>query len=60
MWGGSEERQSIVAILASLDHGINVIDTAPAYGFGHAEEIVGKDWPEGTCAPEPLSSPKWA
>jgi aryl-alcohol dehydrogenase-like predicted oxidoreductase len=42
MWGGSEERQSIVAILAALEHGINLIDTAPAYGFGRAEEIVGK------------------
>jgi aryl-alcohol dehydrogenase-like predicted oxidoreductase len=30
-----------------LDHGINVIDTAPAYGFGHSEEIVGKAIAEG-------------
>ena len=42
MWGGSEERQSIAAILSALDHGINLIDTAPAYGFGRSEEIVGK------------------
>jgi aryl-alcohol dehydrogenase-like predicted oxidoreductase len=42
MWGGSEEAESISTILAALDHGINLIDTAPAYGFGHSEEIVGK------------------
>jgi len=42
MWGGSEERESISTILAAVDHGINVIDTAPAYGFGRSEAIVGK------------------
>jgi aryl-alcohol dehydrogenase-like predicted oxidoreductase len=42
MWGGSEERQSVDAILAALEHGVNLIDTAPAYGFGRSEEIVGK------------------
>jgi aryl-alcohol dehydrogenase-like predicted oxidoreductase len=47
MWGGSEERQSIAAILAALDHGINLIDTAPAYGFGRAEEIVGRALAKG-------------
>jgi aryl-alcohol dehydrogenase-like predicted oxidoreductase len=42
MWGGSDERDSIATIQAALGHGINLIDTAPDYGFGHAEEIVGK------------------
>jgi aryl-alcohol dehydrogenase-like predicted oxidoreductase len=42
MWGGTEETESIATIRAALDHGINVIDTAPAYGFGRSEEIVGK------------------
>jgi aryl-alcohol dehydrogenase-like predicted oxidoreductase len=42
MWGGTEERESISTIRAALDHGINLIDTAPVYGFGHSEEIVGK------------------
>src|ERR1700689_4216540 len=42
MWGGSEERESISTIVAALDHGINMIDTAPAYGFGRSETIVGK------------------
>jgi methylglyoxal reductase len=42
MWGGTDERQSIAAIQASLDEGVSLIDTAPAYGKGLAEEIVGK------------------
>lgn len=42
MWGGTDEAQSIAAIRASLDAGITLIDTAPAYGLGHAETIVGK------------------
>jgi aryl-alcohol dehydrogenase-like predicted oxidoreductase len=42
MWGGTDERQSIAAIRAALDHGVNVVDTAPVYGFGRSEEIVGK------------------
>ncbi len=41
-WGGSDEKKSIAAIQASIDAGVSLIDTAPAYGFGHAEEIVGK------------------
>jgi len=42
MWGGTDERQSIAAIHASIDAGISLIDTAPAYGMGLAETIVGK------------------
>jgi aryl-alcohol dehydrogenase-like predicted oxidoreductase len=42
MWGGSNERDAISAIHAALDRGINLIDTAPVYGFGRSEEIVGK------------------
>ena len=42
MWGGSDERDAVRTIHAALDSGINVIDTAPVYGFGRAEEIVGK------------------
>lgn len=42
MWGGADEQQSIAAIHASIDAGISLIDTAPAYGQGVAEEIVGK------------------
>src|SRR5579864_344746 len=42
MWGGSDEAESIRTIHAALDKGINLIDTAPVYGFGVSEEIVGK------------------
>ncbi len=42
MWGGTDEAKSIAAIQASIDEGISLIDTAPAYGKGLSEEIVGK------------------
>ena len=42
MWGGSDERESIRTIHTALDLGIDLIDTAPVYGFGRSEEIVGK------------------
>ena len=42
MWGGSDEAESIRTIHAALDQGINLIDTAPVYGFGVSEETVGK------------------
>ncbi|GLT09622.1 aldo/keto reductase [Sulfitobacter porphyrae] len=42
MWGGTDVDRSIAAIHASIDEGISLIDTAPAYGQGVAEEIVGK------------------
>lgn len=41
-WGKSDDDASIDTIRASLDAGINTIDTAPVYGNGHSEEIVGK------------------
>ncbi len=42
MWGGTDEKESIRTIHAALDHGINLIDTAPIYGQGRSEEIVGE------------------
>ncbi|MFO7761086.1 MAG: aldo/keto reductase [Thermodesulfobacteriota bacterium] len=42
MWGGTDEDLSVRTIHAALDKGINVIDTAPVYGFGRSEKIVGK------------------
>lgn len=42
MWGGAEEGDAIEAIRASYDIGIRTIDTAPVYGFGRSEELVGK------------------
>jgi aryl-alcohol dehydrogenase-like predicted oxidoreductase len=47
MWGGTDEAESVSTIRSALDHGINVIDTAPVYGFGRSEEIVGKAIAEG-------------
>jgi aryl-alcohol dehydrogenase-like predicted oxidoreductase len=47
MWGGTDEAESIATIRAAVEQGINVIDTAPAYGFGRSEEIVGKALAEG-------------
>ncbi len=42
MWGGADDRQSIAAIHAALERGINLIDTAPVYGYGRSERIVGQ------------------
>lgn len=42
MWGGSEKKDALRALHACLDHGITSIDTAPIYGFGHSENIVGE------------------
>ncbi len=42
MWGGGCQEDSILAVQAAIDSGINFIDTAPAYGWGLAEQIIGK------------------
>jgi aryl-alcohol dehydrogenase-like predicted oxidoreductase len=47
MWGGTDDAGSIATIRAAVEHGISLIDTAPAYGFGRSEEIVGKALAEG-------------
>ena len=41
-WGPQDDGEAIAAILAALDAGINWIDTAPAYGLGHAEELIAR------------------
>lgn len=41
-WGATDDQVSIQAIRAAMDSGINLIDTAPVYGFGRSEEVVGK------------------
>lgn len=41
-WGGSDEKEALDAILTAFERGVNFIDTAPVYGFGRAEEIVGR------------------
>jgi aryl-alcohol dehydrogenase-like predicted oxidoreductase len=40
-WGAQEDSQSVAAIHAGLDRGLNWIDTAAAYGLGHSESIAG-------------------
>ena len=42
MWGGTDAQRSVRSIQASLDAGVNFIDTAPAYGLGLSERIVGE------------------
>ncbi|GAB6855406.1 aldo/keto reductase [Asaia astilbis] len=42
MWGGPDDDNAIRTIHRALDHGINFIDTAPVYGFGHSEEVIGR------------------
>ena len=41
-WGGNEDKEGIEAIQAAVDHGIDAIDTAPVYGCGHSEQLVGQ------------------
>jgi aryl-alcohol dehydrogenase-like predicted oxidoreductase len=41
-WGGADDDESVRTIHAALDLGITLIDTAPAYGFGHSESVVGR------------------
>ena len=47
MWGGTDEAESIAAIRRAVELDITLIDTAPVYGFGRSEEIVGKALAEG-------------
>jgi aryl-alcohol dehydrogenase-like predicted oxidoreductase len=47
MWGGSDDAESIATIRHALDLGVTLIDTAPVYGFGHSEDIVGRALAEG-------------
>ena len=41
-WGPQDDGDSVRAIQAALDGGVNWVDTAPFYGWGHAEEVVGR------------------
>src|SRR3989442_8245088 len=42
MWGGSDEGEAVKTIRTALELGITLIDTAPVYGFGRSEELVGR------------------
>lgn len=42
MWGGNEKKDSIASVRASIDNGVTTLDTAPFYGFGLSEEMIGE------------------
>ena len=42
MWGGTDSGESIRTIRAAVDRGIGLVDTAPVYGMGESEELVGR------------------
>jgi aryl-alcohol dehydrogenase-like predicted oxidoreductase len=54
MWGGQDDADSVEAIHAAVDHGINWVDTAPIYGSGHSEEVVGRAVKQLPAARRPL------
>jgi aryl-alcohol dehydrogenase-like predicted oxidoreductase len=58
MWGGTDEAESIATIRTAFEHGINMVDTAPVYGFGRSEEIVGKAIVEGRLRSDVLIATK--
>ena len=58
MWGGTDEAESVATIRAAFEHGINVVDTAPVYGFGRSEEIVGRAIAEGRLRSDVLIATK--
>lgn len=42
MWGGSDDQLAIDTVIKALEKGVTTIDTAPVYGFGKSEELVGQ------------------
>ncbi len=42
MWGGADQKEGMDAVKTSLEMGMTTIDTAPVYGFGRSEELIGK------------------
>ena len=50
-WGPQDDDEAIGAILAALETGINWIDTAPAYGLGHSEELIGQALKQTSAKP---------
>ena len=58
MWGGTDEEQAIKTIHAAIDKGVTLIDTAPVYGFGLSEQIVGKALAQKKCRDQVFISTK--
>jgi aryl-alcohol dehydrogenase-like predicted oxidoreductase len=50
-WGPQDDKDSIAAVHKAIDLGVNWIDTAPVYGLGHSEEIVGRAVKESAVKP---------
>lgn len=42
MWGGNEQKDSIASVQASIENGVTTLDTAPFYGFGLSEKMIGE------------------
>lgn len=59
MWGAQRDDDSIAAIHAAVDHGVNWIDTAPIYGSGHSEAIVGRALKSLPASKRPLVFTKY-
>jgi aryl-alcohol dehydrogenase-like predicted oxidoreductase len=47
MWGGIDHAEAVETIRSAVDRGVTLIDTAPVYGFGQSEEIVGEALAKG-------------
>lgn len=60
MWGGTDETASIRTIQSAPEHGITLIDTAPVYGFGASEDIVGKAVKQGRMRDDVVLATKCA
>ena len=58
MWGGTDEEASIATIRSAVERGMTLIDTAPVYGFGRSEEIVGKALAEGNLRQDVILATK--
>ncbi len=58
MWGGTDEDLAIKTIHAAIDQGINLLDTAPVYGFGRSEQIVGQALALKKCREQVVISTK--
>jgi aryl-alcohol dehydrogenase-like predicted oxidoreductase len=54
MWGGQDDAASIDAVHAAVDHGVNWVDTAPIYGSGRSEEVVGRAVKQLPASARPL------
>jgi aryl-alcohol dehydrogenase-like predicted oxidoreductase len=58
MWGGADDDASMRTLLAAIEKGVNLIDTAPVYGFGRSEELVGRTLAEADLRDQIVLSTK--